>query len=342
MPDLVLVTGASGFVAGHCVAELASRGYAVRGTVRRPGSAAHLAGLAELVVADLESDAGWAEAVAGCRYVLHVASPFPLADPKDPADLVRPAVEGTLRVLRASAASGTVRRVVLTSSMAAVRPGRPGAEKTLTEDDWCDPDACDDAYQKSKAAAERTAWDFITSEGGGLELAVINPALVLGPVTHAASGTSLEPVRRLLAREVPGVPRLGWATVDVRDLAVAHRLAMESAGAAGNRYICAGPHVWMSDMAKILATKYRVPTRPVPSWVVCLLARFDPAIRDVLGDWGVRELASADKARRDLGWTMRPLEETVLDTAAALIEHHVVTSARSLPGTSVPAAPQRN
>lgn len=328
MPDLVLVTGAAGFVAGQCIAELASNGYAVRGTVRRPGSAAHLAGLAELVPADLESDAGWAEAVDGCRYVLHVASPFPPAEPKDPDDLVRPAVQGTLRVLRASAASGTVERVVLTSSMAAIRPAHPVDGKTLTEDDWCDPDACDEAYQKSKALAERAAWEFVKEEGSGLELTVINPAMVLGPVTHATVGTSLEPVRRLLAREAPGVPRLGWATVDVRDLAVAHRLAMESADAAGNRYICAGPHVWMSEMAQILATRYRVPTRAVPYWLVWLLARFDPTIRGVLGDWGVRELASADKARRDLGWSMRPLTETLLDTAAALIEHQVVTSAR--------------
>lgn len=330
MQDRVLVTGASGFVAGHCIAELASRGYAVRGTVRRPGSAAHLAGLAELAVANLDSDAGWAEAVDGCRYVLHVASPFPLADPGDPAELVRPAVQGTLRVLRASAASGTVARVVLTSSMAAIRPAHPVDGKVLTEDDWCDPDACDEAYQKSKALAERAAWEFIGNEGGrGMELVVINPALVLGPVMHSAAGTSLEPVRRLLAREVPGVPRLGWATVDVRDLATAHRLAMESSLAAGNRYICAGPHIWMSDMAQILATKYRVPTRPAPYWLAWLLARFDPTIRGVLGDWGVRELASADKAKRDLGWTMRPLEETLLDTAASLIDQHVVTSART-------------
>ena len=329
MPDLVLVTGASGFVAGHCIAELAGRGYAVRGTVRRPGSAAHLGGLAELVVADLGSDTGWAEAVAGCRYVLHVASPLPLQEPENPDDLIKPAVQGTLRVLRASAASGTVRRVVLTSSMAAVRPAHPDDGKTLTEEDWCDPDACEEAYQKSKALAERAAWEFTGSEGGGLELAVINPALVLGPVMHSAAGTSLEPVRRLLAREVPGVPRLGWATVDVRDLATAHRLAMESPAAAGNRYICAGPHVWMSEMAQILATRYRVPTRPAPYWLAWLLARFDPAIRGVLGDWGLRELASANKARRDLGWTMRPLRETLLDTAAALIDHHVVTSART-------------
>ncbi len=358
MPELVLVTGASGFIAGHCIAELASHGYAVRGTVRRPGSAAHLADFAEFVTADLESDQGWAEAVAGCTYVLHVASPLPLIDPADENELIRPAVDGTLRVLRACAASGTVRRVVLTSSMAAVRPGGTQHDRTLTEEDWCDPATSDDPYQKSKALAELAAWKFIreqdtgeqgTGEDGSsspgssspgssrqvsagqaaaMELAVINPGLALGPVQHAAAGTSLEPVRRLLAREIPGAPRLGWAIVDVRDLAVAHRLAMETPEAAGNRYICAGQNLWMRDMARILATRYRVPTLPVPYWGVWLISRFDPAVRGILGQLGIPELASADKAGKELGWAMRPVAETILDTAASLIEHNVVPAAR--------------
>ncbi len=320
MPD-VLVTGASGFIAGHCVAELASHGYEVRGTVRNPVRAAHLEGLAELVTADLESDEGWAKAVAGCEYVLHVASPFPLEDPADEDELIRPAVQGTLRVLRACAASGTVRRVVVTSSVAAVAPHHPGPEP-LTEANWADVDS-DDAYQKSKTLAERAAWDFVRAQPGP-ELVVINPGLVLGPVQHAAAGTSLEPIRRLLARDIPGVPRLGWAIVDVRDVAAAHRLAMEHPAAAGQRYICAGPHVWMRDMAAILATRYRVPTRPAPYWLLWIAGRFDAEIRGVLGAIGQQELVSADKARRELGWTMRPLEDTILDTAASLIDYHCV------------------
>jgi dihydroflavonol-4-reductase len=316
----VLVTGASGFIGGHCVSELASHGYAVRGTVRDPAKAAHLAGLAELVKADLESDAGWAEAVDGCQYVLHVASPFPLGNPADPDELIRPAVQGTLRVLRASAESG-VKRVVLTSSIAAVRRARPGP-RPLTEDDWADPGATGDAYQKSKTLAEQAAWDFVTAQGGP-ELVVINPGLVLGPVQHAAAGTSVGAVRRLLAREVPGIPRLGWAVVDVRDLAVAHRLAMEIPAAAGNRYICAGSHIWMRDMARILATRYPVTSRPAPYWLLWLIARFDRQTRALLPAIGRQEMFSADKARRELGWAMRPLEETVLDTAASLTAHHL-------------------
>jgi dihydroflavonol-4-reductase len=324
MPDRILVTGASGFIAGHCVSELAGQGYTVRGTVRDPGKAAHLADIAELVYADLESDDGWAEAVADCDYVLHVASPFPLSDPADENDLIRPAVQGTLRVLGASAKSGTVKRVLVTSSLAAIVGDRP-AGKTLTEADWTDPAASRDPYQKSKTLAEQAAWEFARADGR-LELTVINPGLVLGPVQHAAASTSLEAVRRLLARNVPGVPRLGAAVVDVRDLAVAHRLAMELPVAAGQRYICAGPHVWMSDMARVLATRYRVPTRPVPYWLLWVVARFDAEIRSVLDSIGKQETVSADKAKRELRWTMRPIEETLLDTAASLFGNQLVTA----------------
>jgi dihydroflavonol-4-reductase len=314
----VLVTGASGFVAGYCISELVSHGYEVRGTVRDPAKAAGRAEVAELVAANLDSDEGWAEAVLGCDYVLHVASPFPLEDPADEDELIQPAVQGTLRVLRAAASSGTVRRVVLTSSVAAINAGHPGkaGSRVLTEEDWSDVDAAD-AYQKSKTLAERAAWEFVRSDGR-LELTVVNPGLVLGPVRDGVRSTSHEPVRRLLAREMPGVPRLGWSTVDVRDLAVAHRLAMESPSAAGERYICAGENLWMLDMARILSSKYRVPTRPVPYWALWVLGRFDGEIRSLLSAIGKREMVSADKARQELGWEMRPVSESLLDTAASL------------------------
>ncbi|MBL1076732.1 NAD-dependent epimerase/dehydratase family protein [Nocardia sp. 2] len=321
MSNRVLVTGVSGYLAGHIVTDLRERGYEVRGTVRslaKTAATAHLTGV-ELVEADLSSDAGWAEAVAGCRYVVHAASPFPAAEPKREDELVRPAVDGTLRVLRAAAAGG-VERVVLTSSIAAVRMGH---DHRCTEDDWSVLDACD-PYPKSKTLAERAAWDF-AAEHPETELAVINPGMILGPVQRAGVGTSVDAIRALMAREIPAVPRIGFCPVDVRDVATAHRLALETPAAAGNRYIVAGEFLPLPDMARILATRYRVPTRVLPDVLVRLGARFDPTARTAARFLGHEEHVSSDKARRDLGWTMRPVEDTLFDTAAGLIDFGVVT-----------------
>jgi nucleoside-diphosphate-sugar epimerase len=279
-------------------------------------------GLADVVRADLSHDAGWDDAVAGCDYVMHVASPFPVGVPKTDDEVVRPAVDGTLRVLRAAHAAG-VKRVVLTSSIAAVTAGNsPG--KVCTEDDWSDL-AVSPAYFKSKTLAERAAWDFAHAHPE-MELVVINPGMVIGPLQRASVGTSVQVVHRLLTRDLPAAPRLGFATVDVRDLAVAHVLALETPAAAGNRYICAGDHVWMRDMARMLAEEFnprgfRVPTGALPTWLMWVIARFDPAIRQALFFVGRAEHVSADKARRQLGWTMRPVRETLVDTADSLIEH---------------------
>lgn len=335
MTDRVLVTGATGFVAGHCVQELLDHGYTVRATVRDPSATAKLAHLralgdVEFVAADLTSDDGWAAAMAGCTYVLHVASPFPSTQPDDENDLIRPAVDGTLRVLRAAAASGTVRRVVMTSSAAAINAGHDRNDTARrTEADWSNVDASP-AYQKSKTLAERAAWDFVAADPR-IELVVINPGFILGPVQRAATGTSVEIVRRMLAGALPGLPEMSWAVVDVRDLAVAHRLAMEVPGAAGNRYICADDEeTTLQDMGHLLADEFgprgfRVPTRTIPYWVLWLAARFDGSIRLALYFVGRHELLSNAKARRELGWTRRPVRETVLDTATSLIEHDIVT-----------------
>jgi nucleoside-diphosphate-sugar epimerase len=338
---LVLVTGASGFIAGHCVRELLEHGYKVRGTVRslaKPAGTAHLRDMAErlggsleLVEADLTRDDGWKDAVAGCTYVLHVASPFPPEVPKNEMDLIRPAVEGTKRVLSACAASGSVKRVVLTSSVAAVAFGHgPGDKKVRTEADWSNPDRCE-AYQKSKTLAERAAWDLVKSLPAGrrFELAVINPGFVLGPLLSSDPGTSGEVVRKLMVREMPACPRIGFATVDVRDIALAHRLAMERPQAPGNRFICAGEHMWIQDIAKVLAEEfnpqgYKVPTGKLPYWVMWIIARFDKAIRLALDYVGREELVSSEKARRELGWTMRPVRTTIIDTAQSMITHGVV------------------
>ncbi|MFE5290246.1 SDR family oxidoreductase [Nocardia sp. NPDC056611] len=333
MSDLVLVTGASGYVAGHVIQELLDQGYRVRGTVRSAARAADVAALLpgiELVEADLGADAGWAAAVAGCRYVLHTASPFPSDAPEHEDDLIRPAVDGTLRVLRAAAAGG-VERVVVTSSIAAIQAGHEG--RLLTEADWSDLAACE-AYPKSKTLAERAAWDF-AAEHPELELAVINPGMIIGPVLRAEAGTSVDGIRALLAGGMPGVPRLNFATVDVRDLAVAHRLAMETPGAAGNRYICAGDSIAFPEMARLLASRYQVPTRALPDWLVRLSAAFNADARTAVRYLGRKETVSADKARRELNWTMRPVADSLLDTADSLVRFGLVPAPK--PGRAAAA-----
>jgi nucleoside-diphosphate-sugar epimerase len=339
---MVLVTGATGFIAGHCIEELLTHGYAVRGSVRNLATAdvVHLHVLAErtggsleLVEARLDADAGWAEAVDGCSYVWHLASPNPPEVPKDEDELIGPAVDGTLRVLRAAAASGTVRRVVLTSSIDAIRHGSDGDEaRVRTEADWSDVERSG-PYAKSKVYAERAAWDFVRDER--LELVTINPGLVLGPLQRAERTTSIEVIRLLLAHEVPAVPRLAFAVVDVRDVAIAHRLATEVPEAAGNRYICAGEHMWMGDMAALLAAElgprgYRIPTRPMPYWLMWTIARFNKAVRLALGLVGVPALVSADKAHQELGWAAaHPARVSILDTAESLLQHGVVRRRRA-------------
>jgi len=338
---LVLVTGATGYIAGHCIRELLEHGYRVRGTVRSLADptktehlrriAAQLRGSLELVEADLTADRGWRDAAAGCTYVQHVASPFPAEVPKDEMDLIRPAVDGAKRVLQASADSGTVKRVVMTSSVAAVAFGHKDSNGAVrTEADWSIAENCD-AYPKSKTLAERAAWDFVAALPAEqrFELAVINPGFVLGPLLNADQGTSGELVRKLMAREMPACPEIGFAPVDVRDVAIAHRLAMELPQAAGNRYICAGEHLWVQDMAKVLAAEfnprgYRVPTGHLPYWLMWVFARFDKAVRLALTFVGRKELVSSAKAQRELGWTMRPVRESIVDTARTMIEHRIV------------------
>ena len=331
----VLVTGATGFIAGHCVDELLRHGYAVRGTVRDPATAdvAHLHALArntngslEFAQASLDDDQGWDEAAAGCDYVWHLASPVPARLPRDEDELVRPAVDGTLRVLRAAARSGTVRRVVMTSSTDAIVHGHTSPGRLSTEADWSDPGRLA-PYPKSKFHAERVAWDFAATNP--VELVTINPGLVLGPLQRRQQATSMEAIRLLLARKLPAVPRLSFAVADVRDIAAAHRLAMETPGAAGSRYICASPAMWMGDIAAVLAAEfgphgYRVPVRTLPYWLMWASARFDPTIRLALSYYGVPVLVSADKAKQELGWVPRPPRESIVAAGESLIRHGIV------------------
>jgi nucleoside-diphosphate-sugar epimerase len=275
--------------------------------------------------ADLNKDEGWAEAVSDCEYVLHVASPFPSGVPKHEDDLIVPAREGTLRVLRASHAAG-VRRVVLTSSFAAIGYGQKPQDKPFDETNWTDPSGSDvQPYVKSKTLAERAAWDFIANDGGDLELSVINPVGVFGPVLGPDFSTSISYVQHLLDGDIPGCPRIYFGVVDVRDVADLHIKAMTDPAASGERFLAvAGDSISLFDMSKVLrqrlgASANRVPRWQLPDWVVRLVAIRSPLARQILPQLGKRRNATNEKARRVLGWTPRSSEEAIIATGESLV-----------------------
>ncbi len=331
---VVLVTGGSGYIGGWCVISLLQQGYTVRTTVRNLARADEVrASLARIVdpgarlsfhAADLTRDDGWDEAAEGAEYVLHVASPLGVPEPRDPQDLIVPARDGALRAIRA-AIKGGVKRVVMTSSVAAASPDRRAPDGVSDETVWTDgDDVAAGAYPRSKTIAERAAWDLIGREGGETTLAVINPALVLGPVYAADYSDSVQVIERLLSGRAPGVPRLGFNIVDVRDVADLHLRAMTAPEAAGQRFIAAGDFAWMGDLAAILrqhlgAQAAKVPTAKAPDILLRLVALFDRDLRSVTPGLGRRRAFTSAKAQRLLGWTPRPLEITVLDCARSLI-----------------------
>jgi len=333
--ELVLVTGGSGFIAMHCILKLLAAGHPVRASVRslarEPEVRATLkaAGVEagdrlSFVAADLTADAGWTEAAAGCAYVLHVASPFPLNVPSHEDELIVPAREGALRVLRAARAAG-VKRVVQTSSFAAVGYGHPPLDRPFNEHDWSNPDGEGvTAYAKSKTLAERAAWDFMAREGGDMELAVVNPVGVFGPVLGADFSTSIEIVKRMLDGALPAVPRITFGVVDVRDVADLHLLAMTRPEAAGERFLAvAGQFVSLREIGLMLKRRMgdaarRVPTRELPDWLLRVVALFDKSVGQVVPELGKRKDAVNDKARRTLGWSPRSAEDAVVATAETL------------------------
>jgi dihydroflavonol-4-reductase len=333
----VLVTGGTGFLGGWCCVELLRRGYAVRTTVRDPRRAddvrASLAAAGvdagerlSIVAGDLSADDGWADAVAGCNYVLHVASPFPPTQPKDPDELIVPARDGALRVLRASLDAG-VRRVVLTSSVAAVRHGRAAsADVPYTEADWSDPqDTRGTPYVRSKTIAERAAWDHVEAAGAKEKLASVNPGAIIGPVLSDDRSYSLQAIERLL-NGMPAAPRLGFTFVDVRDVADLHIRAMTDPAATGERFLAVDRFLWLKDVAAILRERLRpaaatkVPTRVAPDLLIRAMALFDSSVRPVVSDLGKSATYSAEKAKTTLGWAPRPIEDSITDTAQSLIE----------------------
>ncbi len=332
----VLVTGGSGFIGSHAILQLLAAGHTVRTTVRSlrrepdvrallKAGGAQADGRLSFFEADLMQDRGWSEAAAGCDFVLHIASPFPAGVPRSDDELIVPAREGALRVLRASR-DARVRRVVMTSSFAAVGYGHPPRSTPFTEADWSDPGSRETgAYPRSKTLAERAAWDFVSSEGRGLELAVVNPVGVLGPVLGPDLSTSILMIQRFMDGAVPGCPRLSFGLVDVRDVADLHLRAMTHPAARGERFIAsAADRVAMVQIARVLKERMgsaakRVPTRQVPDWLVRLAALRDPTVRGVLSELGKTKKISSEKATRLLGWAPRPYEESVVDTAQSLL-----------------------
>ena len=334
---LILVTGASGYVAGHCVLRLLQDGYRVRGTLRSLRRAGEVrqwlikarAGIdpgdaLSFVEAELTNPSGWDAAMEGVRYVLHVASPIPSSMPKNPDDLIVPAREGTLHVMRA-AARASVQRVVQTSSSAAVFYGRDDPNLHLfTEADWTDPDHKDNVpYTRSKTIAERAAWAELPNLPRALEWVAVNPGLVLGPVLDKDASASVLIIAKLLKGELPGLPRFGYGVVDVRDLADLEVRAMTAPQAAGQRYIGSGPFISLSEIANVLKQRLgdkakKVPARKLPDWVVRLVGLFDNEVRGQVFELGKVRRLSSTKAERDLGWSRRPSEDTIVDTATSL------------------------
>lgn len=334
MPETVLVTGGSGYLAGWVIADLLNAGYSVRTTLRSASRedevreaisrvSEHVDRLS-FAIADLSSDEGWAEAAAGCRYVQHVASPFPSSQPKDPDELIVPAREGALRVVGAALDAGA-ERIVMTSSIAAVdfAAGEPH-NRRLTEADWTDGDSSHfSPYARSKTLAEKAAWKLVEERGVKDKLAVVNPGAIIGPVLHDDHSFSLQLVDRLLKGE-PAIPKLGYNVVDVRDIADLQLAAMTTPEAGGKRFIGVSRFAWMSEVAQILREQLgddakKVPKREAPNFLIKLLGIFDGSVKSIVPQLGAKVEYDNAQAREILHWNPRPVPESVVDCARSIL-----------------------
>lgn len=330
MAQTVLVTGGTGYVASWCIYQLLEKGFNVRTTIRNPAKESIIRSAVgvqdnrlQFFIADLTKDKGWDEAARGCDYVLHVASPLVGGDEKDLETFVVPARDGTLRVLRA-AVKEKVKRVVMTSAAAAARP-RLSSNQASSENLWADPDDPQfDNYRKSKIYAERAAWDFMRSEGGGTEFTTVLPGAVFGPVLSKENAVgSVQIIEGMLKGNPPAIPQIGFYVVDVRDLADAHIRAMLSPEAVGERFICAGEFMWMGEIADTLKSNLKIgsekiSTKRLPNIVVKLLAPFSPRLKSISPMLGKKFEQSSEKAKRVLGATFRPSIETIVECAESL------------------------
>jgi len=336
----VLLTGITGYIGSRLAVDLLNRGYTVRGTMRnaakRDKILPAIEALApieklEIVSADLLEADSWKVAVEGCDYVFHVASPYVAYEPKDPSELIKPAVDGTLNVLKAATAAG-VKRVVLTSSLAAVGYGLDATPSTpMTEERWTKVDHPDvGSYTKSKTLAERAAWDYIKATNGAPELSVINPSGVLGPVMSSASLSATNDfIVQFLQGKVPAMPKIAFDFVDVRDVSELHIHALEDPKAAGERYLAVSGMLSMKELSGILGEgfpdyKSKLPTRELPNWLVKTMGKFDKNTRVMVGELGKRRVATNQKARTQFGWNPRTPKEAALATGGDVVRHGMV------------------